>query len=190
MRPTLCGLSAILAVMMAGERVQARDLAGIPWPEYVSRSELVFHGALVKAEFVDLEKPSDIRCTYRIYDVYKGEELKEVTFIASREENINREVGGIAIVALRKQRGQWVLSVDERSCWTYANEMKKDFGGLGVYQVPEVLLYGMPSDLSETVEILVRYGDAYKPELKKRFTAAKVEKNLKLALAATQPAGK
>ena len=190
MRRTLFGLSAILAVVLSGERLQARDLAGIPWAEFVSRSELVFHGVLVKAEFVDFEKSRDFRYTYRILDVYRGEELKEVTFIASQEENINRGVGGNAIVALRKQGGQWVLSCDERSCWTYANEMKKDFGGLGVYQVPDVLLYGIPSDLSETVEILVRYGDEYKPELKNRFTAAKVEKNLKLALATTQPAGK
>jgi hypothetical protein len=190
MRRTLWGITALLAVIFLGGRVQARDLAGIPWSEFVSRSELVFHGLLVKAEMLDAGVPGSFRYTYRIYDVYKGEELKEVTFVASGREQINREVGGLAIVALRKQEGQWGLSVDERSCWTYHNEMKRDFGGMGAYQVPESLLYNIPGDLSETVEVLVRYGDEYKPEMKKRFTASKVEKNLKPALTTARPAEK
>lgn len=182
----------VMALVLVAGMVRGalgRDLAGMPWADFVKRSELVFHGVLVRAEYVDADKMGAndrVRYTYRVYDVYKGEAGKEVIFMAPSDEGINKAVGGSAIVALRQEGGQWVLSVDERSCWTYHSEMKKDFHGLPVYEMQPTLLYDMPAEFRETVEIQVRYGDELKVESKKVFTAAAVEKNLKAALAAVK----
>ena len=187
MKRAICFVLAVVMAAACAPVSLGRDLAGIPWADFVKRSELVFRGVLMRAEFVDwnnLGPDFRIRYTYRIYAVYKGEALQEVTFIAPDEEEINKAVGRPAIVALRKVADQWVLSVDQRSCWTYDNKMEKDFGGLGVYEI--TLLHDLPAEFSETVEIQVRYGDELKVEPKKLFTAAAVMKPLKAALAAVK----
>src|SRR5436190_6075553 len=113
-RNMLAALALALCVITSAS-APARDLAGIPFKEFARRSELVVAGVLVKAELLDGGKggrSAPIRYTYKVTSTFKGDALPDVTFDAPAEENINKEVGRMAIVALRKAGDGWALSVD------------------------------------------------------------------------------
>jgi hypothetical protein len=185
-------LAALIFFALFSAPARARDLAGIPWKEFKSRSDLIFQGILIKAEMLNPKggRADPIRYTYRVWKVYKGDPAETVTFDAPMEEAINNAVGRIAIVALRKTKDDknndaWALSVDQRSVWPHQNKMAaKDFGGVPVFEIPTTLLYEVPAELSEEVEIKVPYGDDYRNEKKKLFPMTVIDKKLKALLTA------
>jgi hypothetical protein len=184
-RNPFVGAIAVSVFAVASMSAAARDLAGISFKEFARRSDLVVAGVLVKAEMLDGGKggrSGTIRYTYRVTSTFKGDALSDVTFDAPAEENVNKEVGRMAIVALRKVGDGWALSVDERSCWRHANRMTKDFRGQAVYEVPATLLHDLPADLAERQELMVAYGDGWKPEMVRVFPTARVEERLRAAL--------
>jgi hypothetical protein len=172
----------LLALIGFATNSFARDLAGIEWQEFKDKSEFIFSGCLIKAELLETKTSSvygDIQYTYKVYKVFKGEmESKEVTFIASSKEDINKTIGRIAIVALRKSGDQWTLSVDQRSCWPHQNKMKDDFGGYPIYEIPTILLYGFPKNLGKEVALKKAYGDDYRTEAIFVYSMFEVDKNL------------
>lgn len=192
-RTALCitvfgAIAGILAVMFYETRESmARDLAGITWEEFKNRSELVFSGCLVKGELITPDPNSPMketfRQTYRVYDVFKGEEIKEITFDTPADEGVNMRIGGVAIVALRKKAsGGWELSVDERSCWQHRNEMTKDYHGYPVYDIDVSAISDLPEELTETADIMVRYGTENRLERVKVHSMYTVQKALKKLL--------
>ncbi len=164
----------------------ARDLAGIEWQEFKNRSEFIFSGILIKAEILQIKEASvhsEIQYTYKIYKVFKGNmKSKEVTFKASSREDINKTIGRIAIVALKKSGDQWKLSVDQRSCWSHQNKMKDDFGGYPIYEIPTILLYNFPKKLGKEVALKKAYGDDYRTEKTFVYSMYEVDKNLEKCL--------
>lgn len=183
----LAVFAVLILFAVASSSAYARDLAGIPWKEFKQRSDFVFEGLLIKAEMLDPSGGRDdtIRYTYKVWTVFKGPAAETVSFDAPMEEDINKSVGRIAVVALRKVKDGkdndvWALSVDQRSVWTHENKMAaKDFHSVPVFEIPTVLLYDFPAELSEEIEIKVRYGDDYRNEKKKLFPMAVVKKKLK-----------
>ena len=180
----------VVALLVPLVRSAMGDRKSVSWDEFVKNSELIFYGRLIKAEMVNKDNLPDangtqIRHTYQIYDVYKGDTLKEVTFNTEMyvdfEIDINTEVNSPAIIALRKHQDQWHLC----STWKKRYERTKDLRGLLVYEI-DSYIRDIPEQFSETVEIMVQYGDEYKPEQKKRFTEKAVEKNLAAAIAAVK----
>ena len=184
MHPIRFAAAVLIALTLAPRPAVARDLAGIPWKDFARRSELVFSGQLTRAEILDDTRGRDstIRYTYKVYTTFKGEELKHVTFDAPAMENVNKEIGRLAIVALRKDGERWALSVDERSCWRHENRMTRDFHGYAVYDVPATLLHDLPAAFAENVQLLVRHGDEQRPEIVKVFPTAAVEAAIRAAL--------
>ncbi len=154
----------------------ARDLAGIEWEEFKNKSQLIFSGYLIKAE-LDEDKQI-VYYTYRISKIFKGEKLKKISFETPSRENINKTIGGSAIIALKKVNNEWGLSVDERSCWARQNEMKEDFSGYPIYKIPTVLLYNFPKELGEKVKIKNLYGDDYRTQEIFVYPMFKVDKYL------------
>ncbi len=156
----------------------------MPWKEFAERSTFIFAGQLLKAEILDFKATRDsaVRYTYKVTQTFKGHATNLVTFEAPLEENINKEVGRAAIVALRKVDEKWVLSVDERSCWKMENRMKKGFGGVPVYDVPTALITALPEVFREEVEVLVPNGQDFRAEVVKVFPAGRIERELAKAL--------
>lgn len=166
---------AIVTCLMASS-LFARDLAGIDWEEFKNKSEFVFSGALIKAELN--EDTRDVNYTYKIYKVFKGEKIKSVSFKASQRENINKTIGVIAVVALKKVNDEWKLSIDERSCWTHENKMKEEHHGFPIYKIPTILLYNFPNELGEKVILKKAYGDDEHDEEIFVFPMRKVDEKL------------
>ena len=159
----------------------ARDLAGVDWKEYKKKSELIFSGRLIKAELD--EKSQKISYTYRVSKIFKGNKIKEISFEAHLRENINKRIGGLAIVALKKVGQKWALSIDERSCWTHQNEMKQDFRGFPIYKIPTpYLINKFPKQLGEKVKLKKLYQDGYHLEEVFVYPMHKVEKHLETYL--------
>ena len=173
----------LLALIGFATNLFARQLAGIEWQEFKEKSEFIFSGTLIKAEILQTKKASfnkEIQYTYKIYKVFKGNiKSKEVTFKASSEEDINKTIGRIAIVALKKSGDQWTLSVDQRSCWSHQNKMKDNFGGYPIYEIPTILLYDFPKDLGKEVALKKAYGDNWRTEKIFVYSMVEVNKNLK-----------
>ena len=188
----LCKTRAIILLVLIGfaPNLFARQLAGIEWQEFKEKSEFIFSGCLIRAELLQTKKASvygEIQYTYKIYKVFKGKiESKEVTFIASSEEDINKTIGRIAIVALKKVHAEWKLSVDERSCWRHENEMKEDSHGFPIYTIPTVLLYNCPKQLGEKVKIKRLYEDGYHVVERFVYPMYKVDKHLSKYLNGTK----
>ena len=181
---------AVLLLTLAYSSAPARDLASIPWHEFKQRSDFVFEGLLVKAELLDPAggRTSMVRYTYKIRKVFKGQEATTATFDAALEEDINKTVGHIAIIALRKVKNPqgpdtWQLSIDQRSCWTCENKMAaQDFHGIPILMIPTTLITHLPPELSEEISIKVPYGDEYRDEKKTLFPMSRVEEKLKTLL--------
>lgn len=154
----------------------ARTLAGIEWGQFTSRSELIFSGCLIKAEYN--KNIGEIEYTYRINKTFKGEPVKTVSFKASTSEHINKTIGNNAIVALKKVNHVWVLSVGERSCWTCISEMAENYHGFPTYEIPTILLYNFPKELGETVKLHRLFQDGYHEVEVFVYPVSKVDKHL------------
>src|SRR5215213_8010396 len=95
---TVLALFALTSVW--AQTAQGTDRASITWQQFSERSTFVFAGVLTKAELLDGRV---VRCTYRVSDTFKGEPAKAVTFDAPAREEVNTEVGTLAVVALRPE---------------------------------------------------------------------------------------
>lgn len=176
MKKIAISIVLVIVTCLMASAVFARDLAGIDWEEFKNKSEFVFSGTLMKAELN--EDTRDLNYTYKISNVFKGEEIRSVSFKASQSEDINKTVGRLAIVALKRVKGEWKLSIDERSCWIHENKMKEDHHGFPVYKIPTILLHNFPNELGEKVILKKKYGDDYRDEEMFVFPMQKVEEKL------------
>jgi hypothetical protein len=165
----------------------ARDLAGIPWPDFVAKSEFMFAGTLIRAESLGMTKP--VRYTFQVNKVFKGPNLKEVTFDAPFEElREGIPVNRMGILALKRDRAAWILSMDERSWWPHKNEMKADYGGLPVYAIPTMLLHEFPKGLGENHRVQRLYEDGYRLKEEFVYPVQKVDQLLGEYLRKPKPA--
>jgi len=176
MKKIIISITLGIVICLMTSSVLARDLAGINWEEFKNKSKFVFSGVLIKAELN--EDTNDVNYTYKIYKVFKGENIKLVSFKTSLRENINKTIGNIAVVALKKVNDEWMLSIDERSCWTHENKMKEDWHGFPIYKIPTILLYDFPNELGEKVILKKAYGDEYRDEEMFVYPTRKVDEKL------------
>jgi hypothetical protein len=100
-RTTLAALCVFVSLAVTAS---ARDRMAMPWQEFSERSTLVFSGQLLKAEIIpDADRSrANVRCSYKVYDTFKGDAVPEVTFDAPLRDQASTEVGTLALVFLRR----------------------------------------------------------------------------------------
>lgn len=189
MKKTKYLLPVLLVLLTCSQSLFSCQLVGIEWEEFKEDSDLIFRGQLIKAEILDPMNPTPniISYTYTVNKVFKiskeveGPKVKsQITFEASSIQRINKTVGRVAMVALRKINSEcWVLSVDERSCWLIESKMTKISNRVPVYSIPAYLIHNLPKALGSKVLLKKRYGDDYYKEKVVIYPYFKIEENLK-----------